>query len=69
MADICKSCGKLTSARTEWTWNTTYQKIFDKAKLIIKEEACRKFYDETKPLYIDRCVDIWTGSSPATNKN
>ena len=31
MADICESLRKLTSGKTEWTWNTTYQKVFDKA--------------------------------------
>ena len=40
------------SNKTEWTWNATYQKIFDKAKSIIKQDACMKFYYETKPLYI-----------------
>ena len=34
-ADICELFRKLTSARTEWTWNATYQKIFNKAKSII----------------------------------
>ena len=28
-----------------------YQKLFDKAKLIITEDVCMKFYDETQPLY------------------
>ena len=27
--------------------------MFDKAKAIIKEDVCMKFYDETKPLYIE----------------
>ena len=41
------------SVKTEWTWNEKSQKIFNKAKAIIKEDACLKFYDETKPLYIE----------------
>ena len=49
MADICELLRKLKSATTEWSWKATYQKIFDKAKSIIKD-ACMKFYDETKPL-------------------
>ena len=49
-ADICESLRKLTSAKTGWTWNATYQEIFDKARSIIKEDACMKFYNETKPL-------------------
>ena len=40
------------SAKTEWTWNATYQKIFDKAKLIVKD-VCMKFHNETKPLFIE----------------
>ena len=53
MADICEPLRKPTSARTELTWNATYQKIFEKAKSIIKEGICMKFYGETKPLYIE----------------
>ena len=53
MARICKSLRKLTSARTEWTWNSTYQKIFSKAKSIIKEDTCMKNYDETKTVHIE----------------
>ena len=30
-----------------------YQKMFDKAKAIIKEDVYMKFYDETKPLCIE----------------
>ena len=51
--DVCESLRKMTSARTVWTWNATYQKIFNKAKSTIKEDACMKFYDQTKPLYIE----------------
>ena len=53
MAEVCESLRKLISAKTEWTWNGTYQKMFDIAKAIINEEACMKFYHETKPLYIE----------------
>ena len=28
-------------------------KMFEEAKAIIKEGACMKFYDETKPSYIE----------------
>ena len=30
--------------------------MFDKAKAIRKEDGCMKFYDETKPLYIESHV-------------
>ena len=44
------------SVKTEWTWNSDYQKLFDKAKSIMKEGACMKFYDETKPLNLNTDV-------------
>ena len=31
MTDVCESLRKLTSAKTEWTWKVTYQKIYDNA--------------------------------------
>ena len=52
-ADICESLRQLTSSKTEWTWNATYQKVFDKAKSIITKDVCMKFYDETQPLYLE----------------
>ena len=38
-ADISESLRKLTSAKTEWTWNATHLKIFNKVKSIIKERC------------------------------
>ena len=49
--DVCKSLGQMTSNKTEWTLNATYQNLFDKAKSI-RKDVCTKFYDETKPLYL-----------------
>ena len=64
MADICKFLRKQRSNEMEWTWNATYQKIFDKAKSIIKDQACRKFYDETKPLHIEKdASEVGLGST------
>ena len=34
-----------------WTWNASYQQLFDNAKSIIKADVCMKFYDGSKPLY------------------
>ena len=52
-AEVCKPLQKLTSSRTMWNWNTSYQQLFDKAKSLIKGEVCMKFYDDTKPLYLE----------------
>ena len=51
--DTSEPLRKLTSFKTKWTWNATYQKIFNKTKAIIKEDACMKFHDKTKSLYIE----------------
>ena len=67
--DTCESLRTLTSAKTEWTWNAAYQKMFNKAKAIITEDACMKFYDETKPLYIEMDASgVGLGSCFTTNK-
>ena len=44
---------RVTSVETGWSWNTTYYDLFDRAKSIIKEDACMKFNDETKLLYLE----------------
>ena len=36
-----------------WTWNASYQQLFNKAKPLIKVDVCMKFYDDTKPLYLE----------------
>ena len=57
---ICESLIQLTSSKTEWSWNVTYQKLLDNAKPIITEDVCMKFYDETQPLYLERDASgIW----------
>ena len=41
------------SSRTVWMWNESYQAMYDKTKSLIKADMCMKFYDETKPLYLE----------------
>ena len=53
MLQICEPLRKLMSSKMTWTWNASYQQLFDKAKLLIKAEMCMKFYDDTKPLYLE----------------
>ena len=52
-ADVCDPLHKLTSSKVIWTWNASYQALFNKAKLLIKSDMCMKFYDDTKPLYLE----------------
>ena len=50
-ADVCDPLYKLTSSKVTWMWNTSYQSLFNKVKLLIKSHMCMEFYDDTKPLY------------------
>ena len=43
-ADVCDPLHKLISSRVTWTWNASYQSLFNKAKLFIKSDMCMKFY-------------------------
>ena len=52
-AKVCKPLWKLKSVMTEWSWNGMYQTLCDKAKNIIKQDTCMKFYNVSKPLYLD----------------
>ena len=36
-AEVCKPLHKLTSWKTMWTWNASYQQLLDNAKSIIKQ--------------------------------
>ena len=52
-AEVCEPLQKLTSSKTTWTWNASYQQLFEKAKSLIKADICMKFYNDTKPLYLE----------------
>ena len=52
MAEICKPLCKLTSSKMTWTWNASYQQLFNKVKSIVKA-VCMKFYNDSKPLYLE----------------
>ena len=48
-ADVCDPLHKLTLSKAKWTWNASYQSLFNKAKLLIKSDVCMKFYNDIKP--------------------
>ena len=39
--------------RAVWTWNTSYQALYDKTKSLIQNDVYMKFYDQTRPLYLE----------------
>ena len=42
-ADVCDPLHKLASRKVILTWNVSYQALFNKAKLLITSDMCRKF--------------------------
>ena len=53
-ANVCDPLHKLTSSKVTWTWNASYQALFNKAKSINKSaDMCMKFYDDTKALCLE----------------
>ena len=42
-----------THHKMMWTWNASYQQLFAKAKSLIKADVYMKFYNDTKPLYLE----------------
>ena len=37
----------------EWKLIGSYQKLVDKAKALLEKNICTKFYNETRPLYLE----------------
>ena len=50
---VCDPLWKLTFSKAMWTWNTSYQSLFAKVKLLMKFDMCMEFYDDTRPLYLE----------------
>ena len=36
-----------------WTWNASYQQLFDKVKSIVKADVSMKLYNDAKPVYFE----------------
>ena len=39
-AEVYKPLRKLTSVKTIWAWNSTYQELYDNAKTLIQQSEC-----------------------------
>ena len=52
MAEVSEPLRKLTLSKATWTWDTSYQQQFKKAKTLIKAKMCMKYYYNNKPLYL-----------------
>ena len=43
----------LMSVKATWSWNGSYQGLYDKAKRLTTRDACMEFYEASKPLYLE----------------
>ena len=68
IADIYKALRQLTSVKTEWTWNPTYQKLFDKAKSIIKVCVHEILWWNQATIPRNRCIWSRTRSQLTADK-
>ena len=57
MVGVCEPLRRLTSVSVAFTWNRSYQEIYERAKSLVKEEKCTKYYNIRKPLYLE--TDAW----------
>ena len=68
-AEVCESLRKLTSSKTEWTWNSTYQMLFYQAKPILKEDTWIKIlWQNPATVCRDGCVWSRTGNCHTTDQ-
>ena len=62
--EVCEPLQKLTSSNYKWTWNSTYQNLYDKANNIIKKNETMAFYNEKQQLYLEtNASDVRLGAS------
>ena len=52
-AAMCEPMLKLISVKADWMWNRMHQDLYDRAEKIIKKDACMKFCDTSRPLYLE----------------
>ena len=52
-AEVSEPLPKLASVKLDWTWNMTYQDLYQKARTRVKRNICMKFYDAARPLYLE----------------
>ena len=65
MAEVYDPLRKLTLSKSEWTWNTTYQNLYKRAKNIIKKNSTMSFYNEKEPFYLETdTLGVGLGASP-----
>ena len=51
--EVCEPFTKLVSLKCEWTWNNTFQNLYDRAKNMILKNATIAFYSEKEQLFLE----------------
>ena len=60
-AEVCKHIQEHTLVKADWIQNKRYQDLYGRAKKIMRKDACMKFYDASRPLYLETdasCVGL-----------
>ena len=52
-AEVCEPLRRLISVNVVWTLNRSYQEVYWKAKSLVKEERCTKYYNVRKPFCLE----------------
>ena len=50
---MCEPLRRLTSVKTKYTLNKTYQELYNKAEALIRRDACMEFSNEKYPLNLE----------------
>ena len=52
-AEVCEPLQKLTTMKAEWSLYKMIQDLYNKTKKIIQKDACIKFYNASRLLYLE----------------
>ena len=55
-AEVCKPVRRLISFKCGWTWNSTYQSLYNRAKTTIKKSIAMAVCNEKEQLYLEADV-------------
>ena len=51
--EVCKLVWRMTSVEAEWTLNRTPEELHERAKSLVEEDTCMKYYNVRKPQYLE----------------
>ena len=58
MQRVHKPFRRVISVNVAWTWNKSYQEIYEKIKSLVKEDPCMKYYNARKLLDLETYASV-----------